>query len=655
MFHFFKKEKKDEKVLLSVGELSREVAALEYANSKYCDAIKVLQRNVDFLNIEKSHAVAYRMEITELPVKYVNTAFYLKRNELMEHCNATLATSVSYEDRAATIAVYCRGWRCVDGYIVLELEDPYGFCFSQGMRMSVKEAEMYQGHILYAKMSSAVTNDSEKESCERLLAALKTGTRNGVPAAAGFGYRKTKMPDGVRYIYELERSGYKLCTDAYDVPFKIEHPISEFAFQYAGVTNEAEAVDAISAIQNYTRAAFGEDYLAKRLSPTQIRVSAKSGCLQEYYFKDNALWLREEENASAGWWKYLRDREDDEKYALEHNWPTAVLRDDKIDYWGKVALGAYNLGLPEDVLENLTYDELIEYQDKIAMEKVFEFHTKHAYYQTCEKELERFLERYRNNIPELKDVNIPAHILKEKMDAYSKCSAKSLDRRLTLLKEGNKLVRERYKDFLYYYKVHLKYGYELHSKWYPWFCLWSNYGEWRHTFFDVQHRLMNGPISVYTANPNAESMVENIKYMNIAEHIYHKEYGTLIPGDDARYIEDDGFFYHNLKEDFIGTVVAYCDSASSTEQGVNLHVIDPTGETTFYHLPVPAVAAEQASGRMVFATFGHNYYREEPTLTELQILPYTLKDKLGDYTQDTIKYRVNGVSTYVEQPWLAHI
>lgn len=650
MFHFFSKTKKEEKSPTDMEELKRKVAAMEYANMSYCKEIKRLQKNIDALDAAKNYGADYLIQIAELPIQFLNTAFYTKRNDLANHCNATLSTYIGNSPISVTVAALCTGWEGTEGKIVLKLEDPYGFCCSQRMDISEKEAELYKGNILYVRLSQGIVSQSEKEVSTRLLIAIESCTPHGIPSAKGYRNRVIRMPDGMRYVSEAERSGYRLCEDAYGIPYKIHNPISEFAFQYAGISDEAEAIDALSSIQNYTRAAFQDEYLVKRVSPTEVRISGKSGILQQYYYKDNAIWLREEEAGSLGCWKYLQNREREKHLCQKKNWPSQILADEQLDFRAEKIIYGY-----EDIPDYMGLNDFFDYHDEQVKQKVFEFPPSFTYYNSCDMHRKALLEKYQKETLESPNVEIPAHILKEKTDSYSWHSKEFLENRLSKLTAGNKKIRERYKDFKYYYRVFLKYGYELHSKWYPWFCLWSNYGEWKHTFFDVRHRLMNGPISVYTANGNSSSMEERIKYKNLAEHAYYSKYGTLFPGDDTRYIEDDGFFYHDLKEDLIGTVVAYCDSAMSTGQGVNLHVKDPTGETTLSKLPVSAAAAQQAAGHIIFATFGYNYYHENPSLMELRILPYSLTEEMGEYDKDTVIYRVDGVRTYVGQQWVDKI
>lgn len=200
------------------------------------------------------------------------------------------------------------------------------------------------------------------------------------------------------------------------------------------------------------------------------------------------------------------------------------------------------------------------------------------------------------------------------------------------------------------------------------------YTKWRNTFFDSQIKLIESGIFVRRPDDTEEKTLEELNYLVERKRYYStldlwtplskeeikEQKETMKYGSDYVYspnkYEDfsqgitkfSELIYDEknpskiptyLNVDMPWAIIGHCDSVKSVDGKYQLHLTDPYGDCLFPPFDITAEEAELALGRICVVNCAYNHYATEPKLLELQILPFTLTEKLGEYTKDTVIIR----------------
>lgn len=241
------------------------------------------------------------------------------------------------------------------------------------------------------------------------------------------------------------------------------------------------------------------------------------------------------------------------------------------------------------------------------------------------------------------------------MEDYKNMSLEELEvLKEELEKENNKLVVRR-TDVDLYQKLYEKYVSD------SCFLVELNYGKlcdhpdyytkWRNTFFDKYNRLIHrGIYTRYSDEPVGLSIPER-KKIRQAKQFCPDETSNLLTlcrmydiccngiGTFESLLRTPENMHSKpvgLDIDCIDPILGFCDAVKKTDGRYQLHLTDPTGDCLFPPFDITAEEAELALGRICVVTCVYNFFAAAPKLWELQILPFTLTEKLGEYDTDTI-------------------
>ena len=171
--------------------------------------------------------------------------------------------------------------------------------------------------------------------------------------------------------------------------------------------------------------------------------------------------------------------------------------------------------------------------------------------------------------------------------------------------------------------------------------------KWKGTFFDIEKELIVNDL--YTTHPDLireKGKPMHLRYL-FSPNSYEDANDTATVGfqlvskeflDNIRRMytyenKPDGYFFCDHDQYYLG----YCDSVTEQEEGIyRIHLVDPYGSCTSMPIHTSKDVIEQAFGKIcILATFS-NVLLEEQIFKELQILPYTLREKIGNHGKDTI-------------------
>lgn len=199
------------------------------------------------------------------------------------------------------------------------------------------------------------------------------------------------------------------------------------------------------------------------------------------------------------------------------------------------------------------------------------------------------------------------------------------------------------------------------------------YSKWRNTFFDSQIKLIETGLfvkwpnekddktlaeltqimdrkRVLTSKPICSLSIDELKehkkvfnYSNTyvySPSVYESKLNGICKFTELMHDENNP----NKKPTYIDVdypwpILGYCDSVKAVNGKFQLHLIDPYGECLFPPFDITPEEAELALGRICIVNCAYNHYATEPKLLELQILPFTLTEKLGEYVIDTVIIR----------------
>lgn len=243
------------------------------------------------------------------------------------------------------------------------------------------------------------------------------------------------------------------------------------------------------------------------------------------------------------------------------------------------------------------------------------------------------------------------------MEEYKNMTLEELNRVKEELEKEKEFLNKRRADVDLYQKL-----YEKYNRWHTFsyskelyygrLCDHPDYyTKWRNTFFDKYNNVIHGQIHTrYEKEPTGLTVPERAKYR---ENAYKacKHTNDLLTTCDTYEIccQGIGSFDSLLKTkenmhqkpvgkdlDRITPILGYCDAVKEVDGKYQLHLTDPTGDCTFPPFDISAEEAELALGRICVVSCAYNFFAAEPKLWEMQILPFTLKEKLGEYETDTI-------------------
>lgn len=175
------------------------------------------------------------------------------------------------------------------------------------------------------------------------------------------------------------------------------------------------------------------------------------------------------------------------------------------------------------------------------------------------------------------------------------------------------------------------------------------YTKWRCSFFDTNINLIT--TGIYQRHPNSspnETILdrkaelrskypEGARKSNLATC---DSYDSLLSGITSfsaliRECESNRRDKAITSYDTYASIIGYCDAIREEDNKYQLHLVDPTGDCLFPPFDITEEEARLALGKICVVNCIYNATRL-PRLLELQILPYNLYQKLGDYETDTI-------------------
>lgn len=282
----------------------------------------------------------------------------------------------------------------------------------------------------------------------------------------------------------------------------------------------------------------------------------------------------------------------------------------------------------------------------------------------------------------------------------SNISLEELEMKKKNLEKENEYLKIRKMDIELYRKAFEKYtANPLHRKELTYDKLYNHpeyYTKWRNTFFDTQIKLIESGIYVEDYRFRTDRTLEEIQKTNERKRECEKDIHTIRTthaivknqGDNMKYEEymearkhSSSYLYSPaeyeqfldgickfselkldvnnpskertyLDVDHSWIILGYCDSVKAVDGKYQLHLIDPYGECLFSPFDITPEEAELALGRICVVHCAYNHYASEPKLLDLQILPFTLTEKLGEYTKDTVVIRRYPKLNYQPFAWL---
>lgn len=176
----------------------------------------------------------------------------------------------------------------------------------------------------------------------------------------------------------------------------------------------------------------------------------------------------------------------------------------------------------------------------------------------------------------------------------------------------------------------------------------SDYDEkWKGTFFDTEKELIVNDL--YTTHPDLireKGRPMRLRYLysplsyegandfaTVGFQVVEKEFLDNIRQMYTYENKPDGYFFCDHDVYYIG----YCDSVTEEDDGAyRIHLVDPYGSCTSMPIRVSKEVIEQAFGKICILASFSNVLLEEQIFKELQILPYTLREKIGNHGKDTV-------------------
>jgi len=245
------------------------------------------------------------------------------------------------------------------------------------------------------------------------------------------------------------------------------------------------------------------------------------------------------------------------------------------------------------------------------------------------------------------------------MTDYTNMSLEELNKLKETLEQEKETLKTRRADVSLYQKLYEKYHtwgtYSYSELQYGKLCNHPEYySKWRNTFFDKYNRLIHtGIYTRYDDEPMGLSIAEKREYRKkrpkeyksidevnnlMTKCSYYEAYCEGVSTYDSLLRTPNNPKPQKLGKDLdtLPSILGYCDSVRKVDGRYQLHLIDPSGECTFPPFDITAKEAELALGRICVVTCACNFFYAEPKLWELQILPFTLTEKLGDYETDTV-------------------
>ena len=263
------------------------------------------------------------------------------------------------------------------------------------------------------------------------------------------------------------------------------------------------------------------------------------------------------------------------------------------------------------------------------------------------------------------------------MEEKKNLTLEELEQEKKSLEQENEYLKMRKMDVALYQKAYEKYTVKENKSHLTYDRLLDHpdyYTKWRNTFFDSQIKLIESGIFVRSPEADEEKTLEELAYLverrrkyeqmdvwtplTEAERLERKEvkkyWNSYVysPNDYENFLEGVCKFSElkydsnnpNKKPTYMDidmpwSILGYCDSIKATDGKFQLHLVDPRGECLFAPFDISPEEAELALGRICVVNCAYNHYATEPKLLELQILPFTLNEKLGEYTTDTVVIR----------------
>lgn len=272
------------------------------------------------------------------------------------------------------------------------------------------------------------------------------------------------------------------------------------------------------------------------------------------------------------------------------------------------------------------------------------------------------------------------------MEETKNLTLEELEQTKLNLEKENEYLKMRKMDIALYQKAFEKYvAHEYGKARLTYDKLYNHpeyYTKWRNTFFDSQIKLIESGLQVRhpsqelgisladrrkqntktrsfltpSAESNKQNFINNDSFTTVTEvsssyvyspHYYELELNGICKFSELLFDENNPSKKPTyLNVDTPTAIIGYCDSVKATNNKFQLHLVDPYGECLFPPFDITPEEAELALGRICIVNCAYNHYAKEPKLMELQILPFTLTEKLGEYETDTVVVERNPKINY---------
>lgn len=481
------------------------------------------------------------------------------------------------------------------GKIILLLSDPYGSFVSQPLDIPRKVAKKYVGNIINVMLYSHCKKLYEQKNyAEFVRNAVKENDRRTMLydreepifwTKKGKKYRQIEVSDILTTQYHIKgKYGEK------DITLS---PFLEYVKSFSFVTTREDAVKALDSIEKKADSLRASCRFVFRVSPLELRVIMNDHVLYSFtFFHGRLCFFRE---AGHGFPRVKSDGCYDE------------LNSNNIVNF---AFHRYAVGKLEEVREQLIGD----YSRRMFMSKP-EVKDWTVYAPTGNIDELRF--KSRKKLRRMK---------RELLDEYEWLTGRYFDRwncthdLVAVADENDQYKEDSFWDFR--------------------LCEHPDYTDkWRGSFFDkeiryVKHGLLCQKKEEYSS-----------RGYQVIWHDYFLKNGAKHPFEDLDVISYEAAERRNemdLNADKCVTYVGFCDSISCIDGVTTVHLVDPSGDTYFYNLDIPADIAGAAAGHMCSMTCAYNYQDEgNYRLIEFEVIPYTLYESEGNYHTDSILYKKN--------------
>lgn len=491
--------------------------------------------------------------------------------------------------------VHCEKVFYKKGKCILLLSDPYGSFVSQPMDIPRKVARKYVGNIINVLLYSHCKKLYEqKDYADFVRHAVKENDRRTMLydreepifwCGKGNKYRQIEVSDILKTQYHIKgKYGEKNITLS---------PFLEYVKTFSNVSTREEAVKALNSIEKKADSLRATCRFVFRVSPMELRVIMNDHVLYSFTFVYGRMCFFRE---ACHEFPLVKSN----GYYDEQT-PGSIIN---------FAFRGYVSGKMEEVRKQF-YDD---YKNRVILSKpVVKDWT--VYEPSGNIKALRF--KSRKKLRKMK---------RDLLEEWEWLTGRYLDRwncTFNLVEYGDETTQ---------YKEDSFWDFQL--------CEHYDYSDkWRKSFFDKE--------ACYVKNFILHDQQK--RYCSVGRQVIWHEYflknGAKHPFEDfdvISYEAADRKREISIDADRCVTYVGFCDSVSCIDGLTTVHLVDPSGDTYFYNLDIPADIAGAAAGHMCSMTCAYNYHDEgNYRLVEFDVIPYTLYECEGNYYTDLLCYKKN--------------